>query len=938
VSLIHIDGKTYEVDGEQNLLHVCLGLGFDLPYFCWHPALGSVGACRQCAVKQFKDADDEQGKIVMACMTLASDGTRISIADEAATAFRSQVVEWLMLNHPHDCPICDEGGECHLQDMTVMTGHAYRRTRFRKRTFRNQDLGPVINHEMNRCIECYRCVRFYRDYAGGDDLEVLGAHDHVYFGRQEEGTLESPFSGNLVEVCPTGVFTDKTLKRHYTRKWDLQAAPSICTHCAMGCNITAGERYGTLRRILNRYNGDVNGYFLCDRGRFGYEFVNDEDRIREPRVRSTDGVPAPAGVSGADDSAGPASGTSAPAPAESPRAPADGAFRAAEPDEAVRAAAVFLKACDRVIGIGSPRASLEANFALRSMVGAEDYFTGLSGREARLTDKAISILRDGSAPSASLRQAEEADAVLLLGEDPEKTAPRLALALRQAARNQPMRGLGDKGVQQWHDHAVRNATHGQSGPLYVATPDRTSLDPIATGTHRAAPDDVARLGFAVAHALDPSAPAVGGLGERAESMAREIAGALAGADRPLVVAGPAAGSEAVFEAAANVAWALRKAGRDARIVLTSREVNTLGVGLLGGGTLEEAVAVVRDGGRVGMIVLEHDLARSLPGREADQLLDGADALIVLDHLYTGTTRRADVVLPAGTFAESQGTVVSSEGRAQRFFRVFPPDGSVRESWRWLSELARRTGREDAAPWKRFDELVARMAAAVPALAGAREAAPDADTRLPGGKVPRQPTRYSGRTSMHADRNVSEQQRPDDPESALAYSMEGTREKPPSALLPMFHAPGWNSMQAVNKFQEEIAGPLKGGDPGVRLIEADGRADAPYFQDVPAPFEPETGRWLVLPAPHVFGTEELSARAPGVAQRAPAPYVGLASADVERLGLEPGAPAVLSLDGEELRLSVSIHPDLPEGVAVVPAGLSGLPALALPSVGTVKGGA
>ena len=210
---IFIDNKPHQVKQGQNLLQACLSLGFDLPYFCWHPALHSVGACRQCAVKQFKDEKDTRGRIVMSCMTPVSEGMRISIDDPEARAFRKGVIEWLMLNHPHDCPVCDEGGECHLQDMTVMTGHTYRRTRFKKRTHRNQDLGPFINHEMNRCIQCYRCVRFYRDYAGGRDLDVFASHDHVYFGRHEDGVLESEFSGNLVEVCPTGVFTDKTLKQ-----------------------------------------------------------------------------------------------------------------------------------------------------------------------------------------------------------------------------------------------------------------------------------------------------------------------------------------------------------------------------------------------------------------------------------------------------------------------------------------------------------------------------------------------------------------------------------------------------------------------------------------------------------------------------------------------------------------------------------------------------
>jgi NADH-quinone oxidoreductase subunit G len=251
---IVVDGRPYEVSPQQNLLAACLSLGFNLPYFCWHPAMGSVGACRQCAVKQFKDERDQTGRLVMACMTPASDGARISIADPEAGEFRASVIEWLMANHPHDCPVCDEGGECHLQDMTLMTGHAYRRYSFKKRTFRNQQLGPFITHEMNRCIQCYRCVRFYRDYAGGRDLNAFASANHVFFGRHEDGTLESVFSGNLVEVCPTGVFTDKTLGRHYIRKWDLQTAPSLCVHCSLGCNTIPGERNRFLRRIVNRFN------------------------------------------------------------------------------------------------------------------------------------------------------------------------------------------------------------------------------------------------------------------------------------------------------------------------------------------------------------------------------------------------------------------------------------------------------------------------------------------------------------------------------------------------------------------------------------------------------------------------------------------------------------------------------------------------------------
>ena len=230
---ITVDGTVFEVNPENNLLEEILSQQQDLPYFCWHPAMGSVGSCRQCAIIEYANDEDQRGRQVMACMTSPREGARYSI--EKAATFRAQAIESIMTKHPHDCPVCEEGGECHLQDMTVMTGHTWRRYRGTKRTHRNQYLGPFVTHEMNRCITCYRCVRLYRDYAGGTDLEAFGSRDRMYFGRAVDGVLESEFAGNLVEVCPTGVFADKPLSKTYTRNWDLTSAPSVCHGCGVGC-------------------------------------------------------------------------------------------------------------------------------------------------------------------------------------------------------------------------------------------------------------------------------------------------------------------------------------------------------------------------------------------------------------------------------------------------------------------------------------------------------------------------------------------------------------------------------------------------------------------------------------------------------------------------------------------------------------------------------
>ncbi|MGD0211901.1 MAG: NADH-quinone oxidoreductase subunit NuoG [Terriglobales bacterium] len=872
MATVYVDNKPYEMNPDENLLHGCLSQGFKLPYFCWHPALGSVGACRQCAVKEFKDEHDEHGKIVMSCLTPAKEGTRISIDDPEVAAFRAGIIEGLMLNHPHDCPVCDEGGECHLQDMTVMAGHDYRRYEFDKRTFRNQDLGPLVNHEMNRCIQCYRCVRYYRDYAGGNDLNAFASRDTVFFGRHEDGVLENEFSGNLVEICPTGVFTDKTLKRHYARKWDQQFAPSVCVHCALGCNTDAGERYGSLRRVVNRYNHEVNGYFICDRGRFGYEFVNSERRLQRPVLK---GQPI-----------------------------------------SVDLAQSHLRervSNGGVIGIGSPRASLEANFALRTLVGPERFHSGMSDAEASLVGRMIGILRGGPMRTPTLREIEQCDAVFILGEDLTNVAPRMALAVRQSVRQQPMEIAKKLNIPLWMDHGVRDAMQGAKGPLYIATPYATRLDDVATATFHAAPDDLARLGFAVAHALDSRAPAVPTMNEW--PLASEIARALKAAKRPLVISGASCGREDVVEAAANVALAVHAA-----LSVTAPECNTVGATLLGGSPLSAAFQAVRNGNADTVIILENDLYRRAPAAEVDAFLKAAEHVIVLDHLANSTTEKAELVLPAGTFAESDGTFVSSEGRAQRFFQVFAPqERDASASWRWLKPDH----------WQNLDDVLAAMAAELPELASVRDAAPSAAFRIAGAKIPRSPHRESGRTAALVNITISEPKTPEDPDSPLSFSMEGTPDQPPAALIPFFWSPSWNSIQAVNTYQKEIGGPLRGGDAGVRIIEPAAANGQRYFNAIPSEFQPRADEWLLVPMYHIFGSDELSLSAPGIAELKAKPHVAVNSSEFTE-----NAEVEISFAGGTFRLPVRIRPDLPRGVAGLSVGAPPLVGSALPAWGTI----
>lgn len=888
MATIHVDGKELEVDGADNLLQACLSLGLDIPYFCWHPALGSVGACRQCAVKQYTDENDKRGRIVMSCMTPATDGSWISIDDEEAKVFRASVVEWLMTNHPHDCPVCEEGGHCHLQDMTVMTGHNERRYRFTKRTHQNQQLGPFISHEMNRCIACYRCVRFYKDYAGGTDLGVFGAHDNVYFGRVEDGTLESEFSGNLTEVCPTGVFTDKTHSERYNRKWDMQFSPSICHGCSSGCNISPGERYGELRRIENRFNGSVNQYFLCDRGRFGYGYVNREDRPRQPLL-------------------------------------ANGAKLSL--DEALDKAADLLRGRN-IVGIGSPRASLESNYALLELVGAEHFYSGIEAAELERIRLVVQVLKDSPLPIPNMRDIEDHDAIFVLGEDLTQTAARMALALRQSVKGKAEDMADAMRVQPWLDAAVKNIGQDALNPLFIASLAETKLDDVAEECVHAAPDDLARIGFAVAHALDASAPAVEGLDAEALELAQRIADALLAAKRPLIIAGTSLGSKALIEAAANIAKALKLREKNGSISLIVPEANSLGLAMLGGDSVDAALQAVIDGKADAIVVLENDLYTRTDKAKVDAALNAAKVVIVADHQKTATTDRAHLVLPAASFAEGDGTLVSQEGRAQRFFQVFDPtylDASilVHEGWRWLHAL-RSTLLNQPIDWTQLDHVTAAVAASKPQLARIVDAAPSAAFRIKGLKLAREPLRYSGRTAMRADISVHEPRTSQDNDTAFSFSMEGySGSAEPRQQVPFAWSPGWNSPQAWNKFQDEVGGHIRAGDPGTRLIESTGDS-LNWFAGVPRAFNPAPGTWQVVPFFHLFGSEENSSKAAPVQERIPAAYVSLAKSEADRLGVNDGALLSLNVAGQTLRLPLRINEELGAGLVALPAGIAGIP--------------
>ena len=916
---IFVDGQELQVKEGTNVLEACLSAGIDLPYFCWHPSMGSIGSCRQCAVVQYQNAEDTNGRIVMGCMTPVSEGARFSLnsgsgadsdADEAVDntidkvtdkgrEFRQAVIESLMLNHPHDCPVCAEGGECHLQDMTVMVGHRDRRYRGLKNTHRNQYLGPLISHEMNRCITCYRCERFYTDYAGGTDLSAQASHDHVYFGRHQDGVLESEFSGNLVEVCPTGVFTDKPLLKQYSRKWDLQSAPSICTGCAVGCNILPGERYGKLKRIHNRYNDQVNGYFLCDRGRFGSGYINSDERLNYAGVRDSNGE-----------------------------------FAAIKSQEAIEIAAQWMKAgegdkTNKIVGIGSPRASLESNYLLRELVGKEHFAAGFGDRESQVIHRIAAILKTTRAKNPSIKQMETADAVLILGEDVTHTAPRVALGLRQAVRNKAHELAKQAGLAVWQDAAVRNLAQDQRSPMIIVSAMETRLDDIASQTVSLAPQDIALFGHAVARAI-------AGQPSDDESV-NEAAAALKNAQRPLVVSGSSMLHSAIVDSAAAVADALTDllqadSAQDDSSMLSFclPECNSLGLALLSDEQETLSRLLARTDEIAVLVILENNLSRRLSPDQINKLTSSGTKIIALELLDNELLASCDLVLSAASYAESEGTLVSSEGRAQRYYPVFPVAHERLASWQWLRDLAAASGHTELAELRYFDQITAACGASNELFEPLAGVSPDHNFRSHGQKIPRQTHRASGRTAINADVSVHEPLRKLDPETPLSFSMEGLNRDQPASLTPFYWSPGWNSNQSLQKFQSEVNGPLRGGPVGQRLLEPQATGIRQSSEFTPLQVMDE-GKWQLVPMHRVHGSDELSVRTAEVAELAGEAFVAIGPELAAKLevvdgdGLKVNVDAA-GIDGIETSLSVKILTRLAPNCVAYSAGYSSTLAL------------
>jgi NADH-quinone oxidoreductase subunit G len=659
-----IDDREIEVVPKTMVIEAAAQLGIMIPRFCYHPALGSVGACRVCAVKFL---DGPLKGIQMSCMVETQDGMVVSTKDAEAVDFRKHVIEWLMLNHPHDCPVCDEGGHCLLQDMTVSGGHGIRRYAGRKRTYTDQYLGPLIQHEMNRCIHCYRCTRYYQEFAGYRDLGVMRNANRTYFGRFQDGILESPFTGNLSDICPTGVFTDKP-SRFFGRRWDYQRNPALCINCSLGCHTVASIRYREVKRQEARFSETVNGHFICDRGRYGFFYATVESR---PRHASING-------------------------------------EAVSYDRALRAAIEKIanissdSGPSAIAAVGSARGSLETQAMLKQLCRLKGWRNPVYFMDPAAASKVkTSIARLEPELVVSLREVEGADFILCVGADPINEAPMLAMAMRQAQRNGARVVVMD--------------------PRPVSLP--LDFDHLAAGA-----DDMSDLvGLFIKAAVDREAAASCGqdaadffdelpdqnrvAGHPADLLAA-AASDLKKSQRPVIVCGTDIVPVQVPGIAADLALLLRAADKKAGLFYLLPGANAFGAGLLSDDetSLPGIIEAIENGDVRSLILVESDPFFNFADRSRlARALDSLDLLIVVDYLDSESAQKAHIFMPSTTLYEMDGTFVNQEGRAQMVRQAYRggapivqsgggdhpprlygnglPDADPRPAWMALAQLA-----------------------------------------------------------------------------------------------------------------------------------------------------------------------------------------------------------------------------------------------------------
>ena len=620
---IEIDGKKVEISEGSMVMHAADKAGTYIPHFCYHKKLSIAANCRMCLVDV-----EKMPKPMPACATPVTQGMIVRTKSDKAIKAQRSVMEFLLINHPLDCPICDQGGECQLQDLAVGYGGSTSRYEEEKRVVHHKDVGPLVSmEEMSRCIHCTRCVRFGQEVAGVMELGMSHRGEHAEIETFVGNTVDSELSGNMIDICPVGALTSKPF-RYSARTWEMSRRKSVSPHDSTGSNLVVQVKNNRVLRVLPLENEDVNECWIADRDRFSYEALNSEERLTSPMLKQ------------------------------------GGEWKAVDWQTALEYVANGLQQIRAKHGAQALGALVSPHSTLEELYLAGTLVRGLGSKNI---DYRLRHAEFEQAPGArylgtSIAALSQLQRVLVVGSNLRKDHPLFAQRIRQATKLGCAVSVVNAAAQDW------------------ALPIANGLYAPASGWLQGLLD----IAAAVAAEAGVTAPGQGS----ATPAAQAVAKSLLGGERKAILLGNAAAHHAQASSLLVVAnWLAQHTG--ATVGYLSEAANTVGAPLAG--ALPDAgglhAAEMLAGALKGVLLLNtepvHD---SAAGERAASALAGADMVVTLSP-FKANMAFSDVLLPIAPFTETPGTFVNAEGRIQSFHAVVKPLGDTRPAWKVLRVLA-----------------------------------------------------------------------------------------------------------------------------------------------------------------------------------------------------------------------------------------------------------
>ena len=621
---IELDGQKVEVVEGSMVIHAAEKANVYIPHFCYHKKLSIAASCRMCLVDV-----EKAPKPMPACATPVTQGMVVRTKTEKAIKAQQSVMEFLLINHPLDCPICDQGGECQLQDLAVGYGGSSSRYSEEKRVVQAKDIGPLIStEEMTRCIHCTRCVRFGAEIGGDMELGMINRGEHSEITTIKGDSVDSELSGNMIDICPVGALTSKPF-RYSARTWELSRRKSISPHDSTGANLIVQVKNHKVMRVVPLENEAVNECWIADRDRFSYEALNGPDRLTRPMLKQ------------------------------------GGQWQEVDWQTALEYVANGIKSvrekhgADAVGALVSPHSTLEELFLASRLIRG----LGSDSIDYRLRHAEFTPFEGVRWLGTSIASLSTLQSVLVFGSNLRKDHPLFAQRIRQAARH----GCAV--------HAVNSATYDWAMPV------TTSVVVPASGWMRM----LAQIAAAVAEvkAIELPQDIVETVGEPARAIAASL---LAGERKAILLGNGAAHHVQASSILALVQWIATHTG--ATFGYLSEAANTVGAQFVGAQPLGKgfnAAEMLAGKVKAALLLNTEPTLDSVAGVRATLDLSAVDMVVTLSPFKTNL-EFSDVLLPIAPFTETAGTFVNAEGRVQSFHAVVKPLGETRPAWKVLRVL------------------------------------------------------------------------------------------------------------------------------------------------------------------------------------------------------------------------------------------------------------